>query len=276
MKPSVGMRVVTQPRLTFNTALLVIITTASLWQLAWATTTRSKTFHSTESYAVYPQWLASIEGRCEFHFRTSQEDGILLYIDGDGELPKRYLYMGLIGGRITVEVKVGSSDTLTGSFGEHLNDNSLHKVTIIHNNKEFYFRLNNTDAATLQYDLQLSFESRSRTFFGGIAPTHLPDLYTVLMQVSFVGCLVDIEFANDTSDAFSLAYEPPFESRDVADGCEDPCQSQGGQSLCLNNGICLSLWEGEGRALCDCRETLPLRVGQRCNEGIGIHSIQNM
>lgn len=262
MKSCAGRRVVTQPFLAL--VLLYFLVGASPVR---STTTRSRTFHSAQSYAVYPQWLASAEGICEFQFRTSQGNGILLYIDGNGEQPIRYLFMELRDGQIHVEISVGAPEQLRGSFGECLNDNNLHTVTVTHSSKEFVFRLNGTIAVVLQYDLHFSFESRSRTFFGQLPPTHIPDLLTVLMQVGFIGCLEDIEFANDTSDAFSLRYQPPLSSTGVTEGCADPCGAQGSPSPCLNGGVCLTLWEGEGTALCDCRGASPKRVGQRCAEG---------
>ncbi len=263
MKSTEGMRVVTQPLLTL--VLLGIITTATPGHLVSGNSINSRTFYSTQSYAIYPQWLASTDGRCEFSFKTSQENGILIYIDGNGELPLRFLYVELKGGQVAVTINVGAPESLTGVFGEHLNDNQLQTITIIHSNKEFDFRLNGTSVARLQYDHQFSFESRSRTFFGGLSPTHVPDLD--LSQVNFIGCLQDIKFANGTSDAFSLAPQPPFSTRNVTVGCEDPCDSLE-QNPCMNGGVCLTLWEGGGTALCDCRDSSPLKVGQHCNEGI--------
>ena len=231
----------------------------------------ARTYSGNGSYSKYPQWLASIVGLCEFCFKTSELDGVLLYMDSSG-MNGHYLYVSLDDGKIHVDITVGEiagGDTarLQASFGADLNDNQLHSIRILHNNKQFEFTLDGDVMTLLQYDPRFTLETTSRVFIGGIPSTSEPiDQSNVRESPSFIGCVKDIQFLNDSSLTFQLRYKAPISETGVIIGCLDPCENDP-----CNGGECIPRWPTEDTAFCDCRSTL--QAGPTCVEGIVSHSI---
>ena len=222
--------------------------------------TIGRTFLGGGSYAVYPQWLITDEGLCEFTFATSQLNGSVFYMDG-AEGSEDFLYIQLLEGKIAVDIGIGRPQLrLQAHFGENINDNQPHNVTIIHNSKQFEFRLDGTLVATLNYSDTSSPDFRSQVHFGGVSDSHA-GLASVLSDTSFAGCLQSIQFANCSIAPTMLFNREPLIENRVQNGCSDPCQ----RNSC-NGGRCIRQWGTDVGYYCDCRDTL--RAGPTCLEGV--------
>ena len=219
-----------------------------------------RTFLGGGSYAVYPQWLITDGGLCEFTFVTSQLNVSVFYMDG-GQGSDDFFYVQLIEGEIAVEIGFGRPQLpLRARFGENINDNQPHSIMIAHSTNQFEFSLDGTVVATLNYSNASSPDFRSQVHFGGV-PDSRAGLSSVLSDTSFAGCLQSTQFANGSIEpAMLFVVEPVMENR-VQNGCSDRCQSDP-----CNGGRCIQQWGTDVGYYCDCRRTL--RAGPTCLEGM--------
>lgn len=220
----------------------------------------SRTYLGGGSYSQYPPWRAITEGRCQFSFRTSELNGTLLYVDSSG-CSGDYLYLRLRNGGIQLRIRVGTAGELQESFGEHLNDNQLHDVHILHNRGQFSVSMDGSTVAMVSSPpgVENTLDTHSHVFIGGIPDSYIPDLEYVSSEQNFVGCVENITFADDSTLSTSLMYRMPTAERNVRIGCEVPCVTDP-----CNSGTCIPRWPVEN-VFCDCRNTL--QAGTTCSEG---------
>ena len=224
----------------------------------------SRTFLGSGSYAEFPQWLTTTEGLAHFSFITSAPSGLLFYIDSTGTSGD-YLLLQLQSGSVTVEVRVGGNvpsstqETHRETLGEHLNDNLLHNIRIVHANSRFSFTLDGSIDRDILYSLDLNFDTRGSVYFGGIPESYAPDAQFDTSSI-FIGCLQDIQFANNSFFPFSVMRKQPLDENNLRSRCVDPCAN-----ISCNGGVCVSQWPTEETAFCDCRDTN--RAGPTCSDG---------
>ena len=156
------------------------------------------TFSGDSSYVVLPQWVATTEGLFTLRFRTSEPEGLLAYMDSDGESGQHYLLLELFSGKLRVMASLSSSpaDKLQAELGSDLNDDQFHTVLVKHTSRRFVIQLDGgemTDSTTeggagsstgtssatkdlssdnniviFNYSSGLTFETRTHVYMGGI------------------------------------------------------------------------------------------------------------
>ena len=221
-----------------------------------------KTYASPDSYAEFPQWYLTRDGRADLSFRASSEDGLLLYLDSSNN-SGHYLAVWLQAGRLKVRLEVDDAAPLEGSLGQHLNDLSRHDVTIVHYNQEFVVYLNATDSIMLTYDVELSFQTQSYVFIGGIPSSYSPDYAEIAEIGPLAGCIENVRFADNSIDPLFLEAKLPLTENQLQAGCLDACSADTDGTLC-NGGRCVTSWSSPGGYFCDCSSSAD--VGDYCNE----------
>ena len=221
----------------------------------------ARTFAFLDSYAEYPRWILTRKGLASFDFRASGESGLLLYLDSSGN-SGHYLAVWLQGGGITARVEVGGEAPLEATFGNYLNDLALHSVSIIHSNRAFRFLLDGTELASLQYSLELTFDTQSGVYLGGLPDSYEPDLSSVRQIGALAGCLQDVKFANNSSFPIDLQLRLPMEENELQVGCVHQCARD--QAAC-NGGRCVTSWSLPLGYFCDCSSADG--AGEDCTEG---------
>ena len=87
------------------------------------------------SFAIYKDWDGSITGSLSFDFKTGNENGLLLHIQGNssGFRNKHYLLLTITEGELTLTMNMGDISESSVSLGSHLNDLRWHHVEIVRN-----------------------------------------------------------------------------------------------------------------------------------------------
>ena len=220
-------------------------------------------FLNSESFAEYPPWVVVSQGLLKLSFRTSESDGLLLYMD-DGFTNGNFFRTRLLNGVLNIDLLGNDFSTLPQPvaevLGEHLNDNCLHNVSVRqdHTNAQFMISLDNLAPVTMTYR---EFETTSSLFVGGISSSLRPATSNVTDDPHFVGCLVDIQYSNTSTVIEQLEYILPITDKNVVnnlgENCVDPCEG-----VSCGSGVCIARWP---TGFCDCRGTNML--GESCTEG---------
>ena len=228
-------------------------------------TSNSKTFLNSESFEEYPPWVVVSQGLLKLSFRTSESDGLLLYMD-DGMINGDFFRTRLLNGVLNIDLL--GNDFFTSTLpqpvsevlGEHLNDNCLHNVSVLrdHTNTQFVISLDNLAPVTMTYT---EFATSSSLFVGGVSSTLRPATSNVTDDPHFVGCLVDIQYSNTSTVIDQLEYILPIDDKNVENNlggnCVEPCEG-----VSCGSGVCIARWP---TGFCDCRGTNML--GESCTEG---------
>lgn len=225
---------------------------------------QSYTYVDPESYAVYPQWLTTREGVAVFSFRASQADGLLFYVDSEGN-GGNYLAVWLQDGQLKARTCVGDTAVkIETTFGQHLNDLQLHTLRIRHFDHEFHFYLDNElePLGNLTYELHLTFRTYSSVFFGGIPTSHEADYEPAKTMKALAGCMANVSFSNNTISTLELELKIPTRTNELLQGCVDKCA--GDDTLC-NGGECVTSWSIPNGYFCDCSSAA--NVGEFCTSG---------
>lgn len=234
------------------------------------------TLASSDSYLMYPQWIASPQRILRFTFRTSALNSVLLYSEGC-ERPD-YLLVRLVGGSIEVSLSLRQGNIETRRFGLFLNDNEPHVLTVYHNPDpqilQFCYMLDGNTPVVENYasDLVPAF-GNGGVFIGG-APLNstAEEVGPLLNGTSFIGCVEDVLFLNSTIsnvDIPSSSLQAPERigmGGVVRSGCTDPCSA-----MSCGAGLCVTRWPDT--AICDCQGTGML--GENCSEGESITKQEN-
>lgn len=252
-------------------ASLLLISMLPLFTLAQQLSNTTKSYLTNESFTLYPPWIvqASNQGSIRFSFRTSQQNGLLLYMDGNAfgdDIPSlaivQYFKLSVVNGTLAVEIF--DLDTLNPSITiirEHINDGQVHTVLINHQKNT------GTGSLTIMLDgyITLTYQLFSNEDIGAsglyIAGVngHQSLMDRANTDIHFVGCIMDLRYSNDSiQDNDLLPQAPMVEEESVVEQCVDPCEG-----VNCGGGVCVGTFPV---GTCDCRNTGLL--GPDCTEGM--------
>ena len=260
-------------RLTHGTTLLGILT-ATLMLLIHSSSAQDTFSGMQESYAVYPGWrgLGMQEGLLQLTFTTSTASGLLVYAVGDQGMGPEALAVMLERGRVFVKVQRYQVRFFSGQpflteiidveqfyVSETLNDNTPHTLSLQRSPGQFMVsvldRMSSESSSLLARSSNIG---STEVYIGGL-PTNRTSLFPT--SGSFIGCLEDIQYSNDSTNTSSLVDVTPLEQKGVMEGCLSAAD------LCANvscgAGTCMAVLPES--YYCDCSST-PLG-GASCDEG---------
>lgn len=192
-----------------------------------------------------------------FTFQTSERNGLLLLLEGNGHT----FTVMLQDGCLVIGVDLGMDNSDQHIFDQEIvNDNRPHTLTIhqVPSSFRFEYRLDSGDVVQDTYasNIYTNFGT-NETYFGG-SPSGIAN------GTNFVGCLRDFLSAvgnnlSVMSDNSELQALDVLSSEGRVEGdCRDPCADRD-----CGNGTCVPRWPD--RAFCDCRGSN--MVGENCTEG---------
>ena len=231
------------------------------------------TFIGTGSYAVYPPSLFTPVGVAKVSFRTSEANGLLLYLVPNNDT-SNYFIAHLDEGKLRINLQATRSffgvslpfETIK-TFGENLNDNQRHSVTFTSTTEGEINVTLDGDEDRITYstdDDPATFILHSSVYVGGLADISPINLLNTLPN--FIGCVEEVRLSNDSSLQALETVIAVMEDR-LRGGCVEPNCSL---APCSNGGRCLPRWpDGE----CDCSSSL--QVGATCTEGEYIALLKN-
>lgn len=138
------------------------------------------------AFAVFKGWNARTNGTLQFHFRTHNQNGFLIYADDKGQC--EYIYLNLAEGRLRLRLKMGNcEETQTLLVGHKLADGKWHKVTVQRNYSVTSVTVDGDFINSTYYEGidRHIFGVQSDLFVGGIP------VYTLLNDLSFPAILYE-------------------------------------------------------------------------------------
>ena len=221
---------------------------------------------SRDSFLLYPKWMPAPQSILRFTFRTSELNGVLLY-SGGYERPD-YLLIRLVNGTVEVQLSLEEGIVETRTFGEFLNDNQPHILTVYHNPQilRFQYALDALPAAVEGYASGLvpAFGPEG-VFIGGAPPDRVsPNIIPLVAGASFIGCIGNglVMSANITGTNVPSSTLQTLEFVELGGvvwaGCPDPC-------LGVDCGAGRCVARLPDHTFCDCRGSGML--GENCTEG---------
>ncbi len=219
------------------------------------------TFHDANSWLALPKIDALHALLVQFHFRTSQPNGLILYNEGQNS---DYLAVELVNGQIRYHFSLGGTggSSVQSKAKKKLDDNEWHLVTIWQATKTTHelavdsltYRVTSADSKHNVFNLVGSL------YVGGL-PIRLMKGKMVAKQ-GFQGCIASLEVNGRVPDMNQVIRKGGINGQ-VTQGCESV--SQGCQKdTCKNEGVCIEKWE-ENRQLCNCE--LTTFTGSSCQDG---------
>ena len=194
------------------------------------------------------------DARClRFRFKTFLPDALLLYMDDEGNT--NFLRLELIRGKLRLTCSYGSrfGPMADETRGENLNDLAWHRVLVERNRDNTTIYLDNLPKLAVESREKKGLIVKSPIYFGGFPPNLGANRVTqpsVLLLNRFIGCIMDTEFLESSSEQGNKITKTSVEySDEVIPGCTDMCERN---NTCLNNGTCLNRFI---TTACDCTTT---------------------
>ena len=182
------------------------------------------TFHSTESWFALPKIDAFHILLIQFHFKTSEENGLILYNSG---VSSDYLAVELVDGQINYVFSLGKvTNVIRSRSKEKLNNNRWHLVSIWRSTKT------NHELSVDSLIYKYSSNNNEYTMFNLVGNLNVgglrdPTEYQMLNQKSkinskhgFKGCLASIEINGRVPDFDEILNDPNRSNLNVTKGCE--------------------------------------------------------
>ena len=94
-----------------------------------------------DSMATYPRWYAKEKGTLNFQFKTSNQNGLLLYMYGETKESTSFIKLSLEIGRLRLAIWHSPEENIVEELGRDLHDSNWHNVTIIRNHRTTLFEL---------------------------------------------------------------------------------------------------------------------------------------
>ncbi|KAG8179390.1 hypothetical protein JTE90_003646 [Oedothorax gibbosus] len=209
---------------------------------------------STTSYAQFKRWYADVTDSLSFEFKTTEPNGLLLYLD-DGGLGD-FFELKLVDGVIRFRFNLGGGPMLA-HVGKSLHDGEWHQVEISRSPADTTVRVDEWASGKAMRGEEKearfgNFSGNSFVYVGGI-----PSWYSAkLTQMSLPSALFEPHFKGSVRNVvFSSESGLPRRPQDMVefkglrsnelDACahHDPC---------AHGGACISTDSG---AICDCSAT---------------------
>ncbi len=155
------------------------------------------TFHNQNSWIALPKIDAFHMLLIQFHFKTHEENGLILYNGGQNE---DFVSIELVNGQIIYAFSLGKTiNTIKSKSKEKLNDNEWHLVSVWRSSKTDHELT--VDSLVYKYSSDKSkytmFNLAEKLYIGGLSTkAHYKELNSKLKIISstgFKGCLASIE-----------------------------------------------------------------------------------
>ena len=116
--------------------------------------------------ATYPNWNAKQKGTLNFQFKTSEKEGLLLYMQGDTN--KMSLQLSLERGRLKLAISHSPEENMEEELGRDLHDSTWHNVTIQRNHRATLFELDGTQRVVTKLHWKETLAITSDLYVGGM------------------------------------------------------------------------------------------------------------
>lgn len=224
------------------------------------------TLLTTSSWLEFPKIQVFHMLLIQFHFKTTQENGLILYNNGQNS---DYLAVELVDGQISYKFSLGKAiNVIKSRAKEKLNDNKWHLVTIWRSTKtdheltvdSLVYRHSSNKNENMMFNLV------DRLYVGGLRDVNeyksLVAKTKIESKHGFKGCIASLEINGRVPDFAEVLNGKNKSSGNIHRGCESSnhCQSA---SPCMNHGVCEHKWE-ENEVICNCEYTT--FVGKHCEK----------
>lgn len=214
------------------------------------------TIHDTKSWIALPKIDAFHMLIVQFHFKTREENGLILYNSGqNGD----YIAVELVSGQIHYVFSLGKENNVIKSRSkEKLNDNKWHLVTIWRPTKtnhelsvdSLVYKFSSSDNEYNQFNLI------DRLYVAGLRDSseyqHLISKQKISSFHGFKGCLASLEINGRVPDFDELLKTREKMNGTISKGCESSVDCL--VNICKNGGQCIEKWE-DNKQTCNCDQT---------------------
>ncbi|ELT97440.1 hypothetical protein CAPTEDRAFT_26965, partial [Capitella teleta] len=158
----------------------------------------------SNSFARFPPWDACVNASISFEFKTTQQEGILMYVDDGG----RYDFMEIMQRSGTIFLQLNIVDGREGrveiSVGNNLNDGRWHRVEVLRNRMETTLLVDGTPSSRYSFGSDFYFGNpadRKPVYFGGVPPGMADSLHnlalpSVIYETRFEGDIRNVLYSN--------------------------------------------------------------------------------
>ena len=205
------------------------------------------------SYARFPPWDACVNASISFEFKTTQEEGLLMYVDDGGRFD--FMEVTQRSGSVTLKLNIvdGREGSVEIQVENNVNNGRWHRVEILRNRMETTLVVDGDPSSRYSFGSDFYFgdpDNRMPVYFGGLPAEMEQDLQNLalpssLYQTRFKGDIRNVLYANCTCETTRVSMERgegvnayPREACDVS----NPCRNQAG-CVCISE-------DTAGR--CDC------------------------
>ena len=182
------------------------------------------TFHNVNSWLALPKIDAYHMLLLQFHFKTTEENGLILYNGGpNGD----YVAVELLGGQISYSFSLGKAiNTLKSRSKLKLNDNKWHLVSIWRSTKTNHELT--VDSLVYPFSSENSqytvFNLGDKLYIGGLPNkleyNELKTKLKIFSRTGFKGCLASIEINGRAPDYVDVLGDTEKMFGNITKGCE--------------------------------------------------------
>lgn len=256
----------------FTSSPTGVLSTKRMWCILWVVAAFSVLCSNginfrgppTNSYARFPPWNACTNASISFEFKTTQEEGLLMYVDDGG----RYDFMEVMQRSGTVVLQLNIVDGREGKveirIGNNVNDGRWHRVEILRNRMETTLLVDGTPSSRYSFGSDFYFgrpTERQPVYFGGLPPELEQSLHTLalpssLFETRFMGDIRNVLYSNCSCQSVRAAL---VHSEGVNVYPREACDVR---NPCLNQPGCVCISD-DNEPKCDCSQ-IECVAGKSC------------
>lgn len=204
---------------------------------------------SETSHLRYPKWNTCSNSSISFDIRTTQPDGLLLYID-DGGLSD-FLEVSNVAGHVRAVIRISDVRTMTSHIA--INDGRWHNILIQRNGPQTSLVVDGISDSSYSFGADLSFglgpQNNSYVFIGGLPSQYSWNLNALSLPSAFYrkrfnGFVRNVLYRNCTCMRQKVRF---LDGAGYVDLTEELCHHYS----CPKGCLCLSL---DTETKCDCAD----------------------
>ena len=253
-------------------------------------------FHNANSWLALPKIDAYHMLLIQFHFRTTEENGLILY---NGGAQSDYVAVELLNGQISYSFSLGKTiNTIKSKSKKKLNDNKWHLVNIWRSTKSNHELTVDSLVYTFSSDNNqyTIFNLGDKLYIGSLPNkaeyNELKSKLKIFSRTGFKGCLASIEINGRAPDYDDILSNNDKMFGNISKGCGsifelnifffkeffndnlfklnlDPADCTA--KTCKNGGVCMAKWV-ENKKICNCDYTS--FIGNNCDKS-KLHVLKN-
>lgn len=207
---------------------------------------------SDTSYARYPSWLGCPNDSFSFEFKSTQEEGLLWYVDDGGSTD--FFEIMMTGGRVRLVMNIvdNREGNVEITVGHRVNDGRWHKVEMRRRRMQTVLVVDGVDDNRFSFGSDFLFgKGRNSDVYVGGLPTEfnqrLQDLAlpSVMFQSRFRGSVRNVVYSNCSCQSQRVTM---LDGVGVTDFPPEACDLR---SPCRQGCLCLTTDAGTS---CDCAD----------------------